>query len=52
MSCMIGEGEHLTQIRLGGDTLDEKTDKLYNNIIKGENVERCKKKILGLWKKK
>lgn len=49
--AMIGEGEHLTRIRLGGDTLDEKTDKLYSNIIKEENIESCKKKILGLWKK-
>lgn len=48
----IGGGEHLTRIRLGGDTLDEKTDKLYHQILKEEDREKTKKKILNLRKGK
>lgn len=49
--AIIGEGEHLTRIRLDGDTLDEKTDRLYHQILEEEKKEKSKKKILGLWKK-
>lgn len=48
----IGEGEHLTRIRLGRDTLNEKTDKLYHQILKEEDREKTKKKILNLRKRK
>lgn len=48
---MIGSGEFLTRVPLGRNTLDEKTDKLYNRIIQEEKKEKNKSKILGLLKK-
>lgn len=41
---MIGGGEHLTRIRLGGDTLDEKVERLYSNITKEEKRKMLRKR--------
>ena len=49
--AVIGSGEFLTRVLMGGNTLDEKTDELYNRIIQEERKEKNKSKILGLFKK-
>ena len=50
--AMIGSGENLTRVPIGGKTLDEKTDELYHKIIQKEEKEKTRSKVLSLFKKR